>query len=107
MSSNYGWLALAIVLEVVATTALKASDGMVHGRAVALVVLGYCGAFYALGLALRSIPLGVAYAIWSGVGIVMVSVIGYFLFHQSLALVQWLGIGLIAAGVIVLQAAAA
>lgn len=106
MFGNYGWLALAIVLEVVATTALKASDGMVHGRAVALVVLGYSGAFYALGLALRSIPIGVAYAIWSGVGIVLVSVLGYVLFRQSLALGQWLGIGLIAAGVIVLQAAA-
>lgn len=105
MPINYGWLALAIACEVIATTALKASDGMQHWRPGVLVVLGYGSAFYALGLALRTIPIGVAYAIWSGVGIVLVSVIGYFLFRQSLALAQWLGIALIAAGVIVLQTA--
>ncbi len=103
MAISYGWLALAIVCEVIATTALKASDGMQHWRPAVLVVMGYGSAFYALGLALRTIPLGVAYAIWSGVGIVMVSVIGYFLFRQTLTMAQWLGIGIIAAGVIVLQ----
>ncbi|MFZ3141210.1 DMT family transporter [Polaromonas sp.] len=103
MTVNYWWLALAIGCEVIATTALKASDGMQHWRPGVLVVLGYCCAFYALGLALRTIPIGVAYAIWSGVGIVMVSVIGYFLFRQALTMTQCLGIGMIAAGVIVLQ----
>lgn len=107
MPAHYGWLALAIACEVIATTALKASDGMQHGRAAVLVVLGYGCAFYALGLALRTIPLGVAYAIWSGVGIVLVSVIGHVLFRQNLAPAQWLGIALIAAGVVVLQSAAA
>lgn len=100
---NHLWLGLAIMFEVMATTALKASDGMQHWRPTVLVVLGYGIAFYLLSLALRTIPVGVAYAIWSGVGIVLVSAIGYFLFRQTLALPQWLGIGLIAAGVIVLQ----
>ncbi|MFZ4624571.1 MAG: DMT family transporter [Rhodoferax sp.] len=101
---NHLWLGLSILFEVMATTALKASDGMRHWRPAVLVVLGYGIAFCLLSLALRTIPVGVAYAIWSGAGIVLVSAIGYFLFRQSLALSQWLGIGLIAAGVIVLQA---
>jgi small multidrug resistance pump len=103
MAAHYGWLALAIGCEVIATTALKASDGLRHWRPAVLVVLGYCSAFYALGLALRTIPLGVAYAIWSGMGIVAVSLLGWLLFRQTLTLTQWLGIGLIAAGVVVLQ----
>lgn len=100
---NLLWLSLAIVCEVIATTALKASDGLQHPRPAALVVVGYSCAFYLLSLALRSIPIGIAYALWSGVGIVLISAIGYFLFQQKLGPSDWLGIGLITVGVIVLQ----
>lgn len=97
MSYNPYWLGLAIVFEVIAT------NGMQYGRPLVLVVAGYVCAFYLLSLALRTIPIGVAYAIWSGVGIVMVSLIGYVLYRQRLTLMEICGIGLIAAGVIVLN----
>ncbi len=97
------WLAAAILCEVIATSALKASDGLQNWRPAVLVVVGYVCAFYALAQALRTIPVGVAYAIWSGVGIVMVSLIGYWLFKQRLTGGEIAGIAMIAAGVIVLQ----
>ena len=97
------WLAAAILCEVIATSALKASDGLQHWRPAVLVVVGYVCAFYALAQALRTIPVGVAYAIWSGVGIVMVSLIGYWLFKQRLSPCEVGGIALICAGVLVLQ----
>jgi small multidrug resistance pump len=100
---NHLWLGLAILFEVAATTALKASDGMRHGPASLLALAGYGCAFYFLSLALRTIPVGVAYAIWSGVGIVLISCLAYFRFGQSLVLGEWLGMALIAVGVIVLQ----
>ena len=100
---NHLWLGLAILFEVAATTALKASDGMRHWPASLLALAGYGCAFYLLSLALRTIPVGVAYAIWSGVGIVLISCLAYFRFGESLVLGEWLGMTLIAAGVIVLQ----
>lgn len=103
--NHYLWLGLAIGCEVVATSALKASDGLQRWQPAMLVVAGYVAAFYCLGQALRHIPIGVAYAIWSGVGIVAVSAIGYVLFQQKLQATHWLGIGLIALGVVVLQSA--
>ncbi|WP_294765918.1 multidrug efflux SMR transporter [uncultured Rhodoferax sp.] len=99
------WLAAAILCEVIATSALKASDGLQHWRPAVLVVVGYVCAFYALAQALRTIPVGVAYAIWSGVGIVMVSLIGFWLFKQRLSVGELSGIALIGAGVLVLQLA--
>ena len=100
------WLAAAILCEVIATSALKTSDGLQHWRPSVLVVVGYICAFYALAQALRTIPVGVAYAIWSGVGIVMVSLIGYWLFKQRLSPGEVGGIALIGAGVLVLQLSA-
>jgi len=97
------WLAAAILSEVIATSALKASDGLQQWRPAVLVVVGYVCAFYALAQALRTIPVGVAYAIWSGVGIVIVSLIGYWLFKQRLSTGELAGIALIAVGVVVLQ----
>ncbi len=97
------WLAAAIVCEVIATSALKVSNGLQNWRPAVLVVVGYVCAFYALAQALRSIPVGVAYAIWSGAGIVMVSLIGYWLFKQRLSWGELCGIALIGAGVVVLQ----
>ena len=92
-------LLLAIVSEVVATSALKASDGFSKLGPSAIVVVGYGAAFYLLALTLHQIPVGIAYAIWSGVGIVLVSVAGLLLFGQRLDLAGVVGIGLIVAGV--------
>ena len=73
--AQFVYLAIAIVAEVVATSALKAADGFTAWQPSLLVVAGYVVSFYALSLALRTIPVGIAYAIWSGVGIVLISVI--------------------------------
>lgn len=97
------WLALAIGTEVVATTSLKLSDGFSRLGWVAVVVAGYGISFYAMSVALRSIPLGVVYAAWSGVGTAAIVVIGYLLFHEVLDAVKLAGIGLIIIGVMLLN----
>jgi small multidrug resistance pump len=99
---DYFILATAIVCEVIATSALKAADGFRHFGPSCLVVVGYTAAFYFLSLTLRSIPVGIAYAIWSGVGQVLVLVIAWYLYRQSLDVPALLGIALILAGVLVL-----
>lgn len=96
-------LAVAIVCEVIATAALKSSDGFTRLWPSLLVVAGYAVAFYALSIALRAIPVGVAYAIWSGVGIVGIALIGWGVFRQTLDAPALIGIGLILAGVLVLN----
>ena len=96
-------LALAIVSEVVATSCLKASEGFSRFWPSLVVVLGYGLAFYLLALTLKVIPVGVAYAIWSGVGIALIAVIGWLFFGQSLDAAAILGLALIVAGVVVLQ----
>jgi small multidrug resistance pump len=101
---NWLYLAIAIVSEVVATSALKASAGFTRLYPSLLVVGGYALAFYFLSLTLRTIPVGVAYAIWSGVGVVLVCLLGWFLYGQKLDLAAVAGIGLIVAGVVVLNA---
>lgn len=99
------WLLLgvAIVSEVIATSALKPSEGFSKLGPSLLVVAGYGAAFYFLALTLQAIPVGIAYAVWSGIGIVLVSVIAWFLFGQKLDAPALIGIGLIIAGVIVLN----
>jgi small multidrug resistance pump len=97
------WLALAIASEIVATVSLKLSDGFTKPVAVVAVVAGYGLSFYALSITLRTIPLGVVYAIWSGVGTAAVVVISLFLFRETLDAVKVAGIGLIIAGVVVLN----
>ena len=97
------WLALAIASEIVATVSLKLSDGFSKPLAVVAVVAGYGLSFYALSITLRTIPLGVVYAIWSGIGTAAVVVIGLFLFRETLDAVKVAGIGLIIAGVVVLN----
>ena len=96
-------LFLAILAEVVATSALKASDGLSRPPAVGLTIVGYTVSFYFLGLAFRTIPLGVAYAVWAGVGIVTVTLIGVFWFGQGLGTWEVAGITLILAGVLMLR----
>ena len=101
--NNWMHLAVAIVSETVATTALKASAGFTKPGPVALVVAGYGLAFYFLSLTLRTIPLGVAYAVWSGVGIVLITAAGWILYEQKLDTAALAGIGLIVAGVLVMN----
>lgn len=100
---NYIYLAIAILAEVIATSALKASEGFTRLAPSALVVVGYAAAFYFLSLTLRSIPVGVAYAVWSGAGIVLISIIGALFFKQSLDAPALLGMALIISGVVVIQ----
>lgn len=97
----YAYLAIAIVFEILATSALKASDGFTNPLPSVLVVIGYSIAFYALSLALRGVPLGIAYGMWSAVGIVFVSIAGWAFYQQKLDLPAILGLGLIVAGVLV------
>lgn len=102
MSSHVA-LALAIFLEVIATSALKASEGFSKPLPTLVVAIGYGAAFYFLSLALRTIPVGVAYAVWSGIGIVLISAIGWVAFGQKLDLAALIGLSLIIAGVIVVN----
>lgn len=102
MSSQLA-LIIAILSEVAATSALKASEGFTRLAPSVVVVIGYGAAFYFLSLALRTIPMGVAYAIWSGVGIVLISLAGWVLYAQRLDPAAVAGIALIVAGVLVLQ----
>lgn len=97
------YLGIAIVGEIVGTTALKASEGFSRLGPSLIVILGYAVAFYFLAQVLRTIPVGVAYAIWSGVGVAAITVIGVVLFGQRLDLAAIVGIGLIVAGVVVLN----
>jgi len=101
--NNWLCLAIAILSETIATTALKASAGFTRPLPSVLVVAGYGLAFYFLSLTLRSIPLGVAYAVWSGVGIVLVALAGWILYGQRLDAGALAGIALILAGVLVMN----
>lgn len=96
-------LAIAIVAEVIATSALKAAAGFTRPLPSLVVVAGYGLAFYFLSLTLRVIPMGVAYAVWSAVGIALVSLIGWLVYDQRLDGPALLGMGLIVAGVAVIQ----
>lgn len=103
LSLTYVYLGVAIVAEVIATSALKASDGFTRLCPSVMTVLGYGVAFYFLALTLRVIPTGIAYAIWSGAGIVLISAIGWVWFRQALDLPAMIGLGLIVAGVLVVN----
>lgn len=100
---NYLFLIIAIISEVVATSALKASNGFTRLLPSLIVVVGYGTAFYLLSLALRSIPVGVAYAIWSGVGIALVTIAAWILFDERVDLPALVGLALIAAGILILN----
>lgn len=97
------FLSIAILSEVVGTSALKASEGFSRLWPSAVVVLGYALAFYLLSLTLKTIPVGVAYAVWSGAGIVLIALIGWLVYGQALDLPAIVGMSLIVAGVAVLQ----
>jgi multidrug transporter EmrE-like cation transporter len=97
------YVGIAIIGEVVATSFLRASAGFTQLVPSIIVVVGYGITFYFFSLALQTIPVGIGYAIWSGVGIVLISIIAYFVYGQSLDLPAIIGIGLILAGVLVIN----
>ena len=100
---NYLWLAAAIVSEVFATSSLKASNGFTRLGPSTAVVLGYGAAFYFLSQTLKTIPVGVAYAIWSGVGTVLIALVGFVVYRQVLDRAALIGMTLIIAGVLVMN----
>ncbi|MCA8866119.1 MULTISPECIES: DMT family transporter [unclassified Halomonas] len=100
---TFVYLVLAIVAEVIATSALKASLGFTRPLPSVVVVVGYGVAFYLLSLVLRTLPVGVAYAIWAGLGIVLVTLVGIVAFGEKPDLPAVVGISLIVAGVVMLQ----
>lgn len=103
MSKPYLFLAVAILCEVIATSAMKSSHGFTRLVPSIFTVLMYCVSFYALSQTLAVIPTGIAYAIWSGVGIVLISLVGWIVFQQTLDAPALIGMGLIGAGVVVIN----
>ncbi|MBB3611423.1 SMR family transporter [Rhizobium sp. BK602] len=99
----YGMLLVAIMLEVLGTTALQMSQQFTRLGPSIVVLLCYAAAFYCLSFTLRVIPVGVAYAIWSGLGIVLISAVGLVFFRQKLDLAALVGLALIIAGVLVVN----
>jgi small multidrug resistance pump len=97
------YLAIAIISEVIATTSLQASEQFTKFVPSVFVFLGYGIAFYCLSLTLKTIPIGIVYAIWSGVGMVLITLIGKIVYQQSLDLAGQIGIGLILVGVLVIN----
>ncbi|RYG22672.1 MAG: QacE family quaternary ammonium compound efflux SMR transporter [Burkholderiales bacterium] len=103
MPMPYVFLAIAIVAEVIGTSALKASEGFSKTMPSITTVVAYGVAFYCLSVTLKTIPVGVAYAIWSGVGIALIAIVGWVLFGQKLDAAAIIGMGLIVTGVVVMQ----
>ncbi|KAF1022288.1 MAG: Multidrug transporter EmrE [Paracidovorax wautersii] len=99
----YGSLFLAIVLEVIGTSALQQSQQFTRFVPTAIMAVCYAGAFYLLSHTLKTMPVGIAYAIWSALGIVLISLVGYFVFGQKLDVPAIVGLGLIIAGVVVVN----
>lgn len=102
---NYTWLilGLAIIAEVIATSSLKLSEGFTRLWPSVVVVIGYGVSFYLLALTMKSLPIGVIYAAWAGLGIVLVTLVGWVFFKQHLDLPALLGIALIITGVIIMN----
>jgi small multidrug resistance pump len=101
--SGYLFLGIAIAAEVIATTSMKALDGFNKPLPLILVVAGYGLSLWLLSLVVKTIPIGIAYAVWAGLGIVMVSIAALFVYEQKLDLPAMLGMGMIVAGVVVIQ----
>lgn len=101
--NQWTFLAIAILSEIIATTFLKASEGFSQLWPSIFAVLGYAVAFYFLALTLKTMPVGIAYAVWSGVGIAIIILIAWVLFKQTLDLAALAGIALIVLGVIVIN----
>jgi len=100
---NYAYLALAIACEVLGTSFLKQAEGFTRLWPSLVTAAGYVLAFYFLSLTLRTVPLGVAYAVWSGLGVVLIALVGWLWHGQALDWPALTGMGLIVAGVLVIQ----
>jgi small multidrug resistance pump len=100
---TYIYFAAAIISEVVATSALKASEQFTKLTPSLIVIIGYCISFYLVTLVLRTIPVGITYAIWAGVGIVLVALVGAILYKQIPDIPAVIGMGLIVAGVVIIN----
>lgn len=103
MPLHYVYLFLAVVFETIGTTALQASQQFTKLGPTLLVVIAYGAAFYLLGLTLKFMPVGVVYAIWSGLGIVCIAAIGFVVFGQRLDAPAIIGLGLIIAGILIIH----
>lgn len=101
--SSWLFLFIAIIAEVIATSALKSSEGFTRIIPSAVVVIGYGAAFYFLSLVLKTVPVGIAYAAWSGLGIVLIAAIAWIIHGQKLDAWAFVGMGLIISGVAVLN----
>jgi small multidrug resistance pump len=99
----YLYLAVAIIAEIIATSALKASEEFTKLVPSAIVIVGYGVAFYCLTLVLRNIPVGITYAIWAGLGIVLIAIVGALLFRQVPDIPAVRGMILIVSGVVVIN----
>lgn len=100
---TYLYLGVAVIAEVIATSALKASDEFTRLGPSLLVIVGYAFSFYLMTLVLRTLPIGITYAIWSGAGIVLVSLVGVFYYKQHLDLPAIIGMTMIILGVVVIH----
>jgi len=100
---KYLFLLIAIFFEVIATSALKSSEQFTRLWPSVVAIVGYAMAFYFLSLTLKSMPIGIAYAIWSGLGIVLISAIGYVVYNQSLDFPAIIGILFIIIGVLIIN----
>jgi len=103
MTPAHLYLAVAIVAETVATTALKSAESFTRLWPSVITVAGYAISFYLLSLTLKVLPVGIVYAVWSGVGIVLISVLGWLVHKQTLDLPALVGIALILAGVVIIN----
>jgi len=99
----YLYLAIAIVAEVAATTALKASAGFSKLVPSLIVIIGFGTALYFMALVLRTIPIGITYAIWSGLGIVLITLVGFIMYKETPDIPAMIGMGLIVLGVVVIN----
>jgi small multidrug resistance pump len=97
------YLSIAIVSEVIASSALRASDGFTRVGPTLALIIGYGISFYFLSLTLRTIPMGIAYAVWSGVGILLICLVGWLMFGQKLDWPAIIGLTFIVAGVVILN----
>ena len=100
---GYLYLTIAIILEVIATSSMKALDGFNKPIPLLLVVLGYPISLFLLSLVVKTVPVGVAYAIWSGMGIVLVSIAAFFIYQQKLDMPAIIGMSMIVGGVAIMQ----
>jgi small multidrug resistance pump len=100
---NWLYLLIAITAEVIATSTLKATEGFTRIIPSIMVVMSYGVAFYFLSLTLRTIPIGIAYALWSGIGIILIALMGWLIYKQTLDIAGIIGIGFILVGVVILN----